>query len=125
MIKNYKNTGTSIAFVSLSFLANLLYSYLLSHTERGVPLLDWFNIATHLVWLTVLAWVVWDIHRGKPSARKTLLFLACLVGLLTGFDIFEKHGAWFATISTLEALFLFAAYLLFPEIETSNEPMRS
>jgi uncharacterized membrane protein SirB2 len=68
---------------------------------------------------------VWDIYRGKPYAKKTLLFLACVVGLLTGFDIFEKQGAWLlATISTLEALFLFAAYLLLPKIEASSEPTR-
>jgi uncharacterized membrane protein SirB2 len=122
---NSKNTGTSIVLVSLSFLVSLLYSYLISHTERGLPLLDWFNITIHLVWFSVLAWVVWDIYRGKPYAKKTLLFLACVVGLLTGFDIFEKQGAWLlATISTLEALFLFAAYLLLPKIEASSEPTR-
>ena len=91
-----------------------------------MPLLDWFNIAIHLVWLTVLAWVAWDIHRGKPSAKKTLLLLACLVGLLTGFDVFEANGAWFlAAISALEALFLFAAYLTLPQVEAGHESAAS
>lgn len=106
-----------IGFIALSFLTSLLYSYLLSHTERGLPLLDEFNIALYTLWFAVLAWVAWDVYRHKPSARKTLLFLACLVGLLTGFDLFDEEGSILLVLAgVMEALFLLAAYFSFPKV---------
>jgi hypothetical protein len=113
------NNKASIAFIGLSFLASVLYSYLLSHTERGLPLFDWFNIAIHIIWFGLLAWIAWDVHRGKPGAKGTLLFLALLVLLLTGFDLFEEGSLLLAAVSFVEALFLFAAYWSFPKIDAS------
>ncbi|MCP4491087.1 MAG: hypothetical protein GY820_27790 [Gammaproteobacteria bacterium] len=102
-------------FISLSFFVSILYSYLLSFTDRGLPLLDWFNVGINLFWFSILAWVAWDIHRDKSGAKGTLLFLACLVSLLTGFDLFEEDGEFLlAGVSIVEALLLFSAYLSAP-----------
>ena len=110
-----------ISFIALGFLALILYSYLLSHTERGLPLLDGFSVSIHLVWLSGLAWVAWGVHRRKPSAKWTLLFLAGLVGLLTGFDLFEEDSSLLlTTVSVVETLFFLAAYLSFPKIEVQR-----
>lgn len=117
------SSKVSISFIALSFLAFVLYFYLLSHTEGWFPLLDWLgisiSISIHLAWFSLLAWVARNVHRRNPNAKSTLLLLACIVGLLAGFEFFSEadDSLLLAAVNAVEALFLLAAYLSFPKIE--------
>ena len=103
--------------MALSFLTSVCYSYLLSFTERGLPLSDWFSIGLIVFWLCILLWIAWNIHKDKSSAKGTLLFLSCILGLLTGIDFIEEGEYFFiAIVSVIEALLLFSAYLFAPKI---------
>ena len=116
MANKITSSKPSVSFLSLAFLTSVVYSYFLSGTDRGLPLFDWFNIAIHIIWFSVLAWVAWDVYHCKVGAKSTVLGLACLVALLTGFDLFEENGSLLlASISVVEAFFLFAAYWYFPK----------
>ncbi|MBL1142799.1 MAG: hypothetical protein HND53_12295 [Proteobacteria bacterium] len=116
MIK--ENKKMAYMFMLLSFSASILYSYLLSFTERGLPLFDWFNLGLIIFWLSILLWVAWDIHKDKASAKGTLLFITCIVGLLTGIDFIEEDDFLpIAAVSVIETLFLFSAYLFSPKIK--------
>jgi hypothetical protein len=111
-----------IALIAMSFVVSIFYSYLLSSTERGLPFFDWFNIALYFLWLGVLSWVAWDVYRGNVKAKGTLLFLTCLLSLLTGFELFDESSSpLLATVSTCETLLLFGAYLCFPISPSSRE----
>lgn len=95
----------------LSYLVSLLYSYFLSFTERGLPLLDSFNVGLHLFWLVILVWIAWDINKNKRYVKGTLLFLAILLVLLTGLDYFEAdRSIQLVSLSLIEALLLFITY---------------
>jgi uncharacterized membrane protein YhdT len=114
-LENNQQKQLSIVLILLSFVVSIIYSYFLSHTERGLPLTDWFNIAINGIWFCILAWVAIKVYFEKKSAKDSLLFFACIVTLLTGFDLFEEDGSLLlASISTIQALFLFGAYFLIP-----------
>ena len=103
--------------LAFSYIASIVYSYFLSFTERGIPLFDWFNIAVQLVWLAIVAWVAWGIYTNKPNAKRTVLFFAGLIGLLTIFDFLAEDTTLLLTsISAFQALLIFAAYMSMPNI---------
>ncbi|MEW8348021.1 MAG: hypothetical protein AB2687_06895 [Candidatus Thiodiazotropha taylori] len=115
VLENNKQKQISVILIISSFVVSIIYSYFLSFTERGLPLSDWFNIAINLLWFCILAWLAAQVHFEKKSAKGNLLFFACVLALLTGFDLFEEDGSLLlAGISTMQALFLFGAYFLVP-----------
>lgn len=100
------NKKVAITLIGLSFMTSILYSYLLSFTERGLPPLNWFNVTLNIIWLYVLLWVAWDIYRNKPRVKRVILFFASLSALSIGFDLFEEDGSLLlAGISSIEAFF--------------------
>ncbi len=113
MLSEYTKKRVSIVLLFFCFSTSVLYSYILSFSERGLPFLDWFNISLYIIWFGILAWIAWNIHRDKPRAKDVVLFFSCLVILLTGFDLYEKDGSLLlAGISLIEASFLFSVYVL-------------
>lgn len=115
------SSRASVSLIALSFLVSFLYSYLLSQTDRGLPVFDWFNVAIHIIWICVLGSIAWGVHQREPSAKSTLLFLVGLTFLLTGFDVFEEDSSLpLAAVSLLESILLFGAYICFPEIKVDK-----
>ena len=120
-MKNNTQKQLSVILIIMSFVVSIIYSYFLSFTERGLPLTDWFNIAINGMWFCILAWIAAQVYFEKNSAKGSLLFFACVVALLIGFDLFEEDGSLLlAGISTMQALFLFGAYLLVPNSNDSG-----
>jgi len=116
-----ENRKLPLILLAFSYIASIVYSYFLSFTERGIPLFDWFNIAVQLVWLAIVAWVAWGIYTSKPNAKRTVLFFAGLIGLLTVFDLLAEDTTLLLTcISAIQALLIFAAYMSMPNIGESE-----
>lgn len=115
------NTMLPIILLAVCGVVSLSYSYLLSFTDRGLPVNDPFNILINCAWLTILLWIGLDIYRRKPI-EKTLLFLVFLVFVFTLFDYFDEEvSSTLFILSTFESGLLFLIYFILIKNKKSNK----
>lgn len=114
----------SVLFIAASGVASLAYSYLLSDTERGLPVLDPFYIVVNVLWLALLTWVGRDVYRNGAKAKGLLLWIVFVVAAVTIFDFWDEDASMMlAGVSVIETLLLFAAYMMIRrEPEDVREP---
>jgi hypothetical protein len=106
-----RGTGWAILFIALSYLSSLAQVYILSSSQQAPGLLDALSLTIQAVWLGVLAWVAWDIHKRKRGSKLTLLMLAGLVALLSSFDLAQEPlPIALLAADAAEALCLLASY---------------
>jgi len=95
----------------ISCISTLIAVYFDGLELEGIGFNDSFTLGINIIWTLVIAWIIWDLFKGK-DIKLTLIVVGAIMLIAITYDFFE-HGFGIAQVFySVELLMFVYAYTL-------------
>ena len=103
-----KKAALALIISCISFLIAVYFDGL-EFKEMGFN--DSFTIGVNIIWALVIAWIIWDLYKGK-DIKLTLVIVGAIMSASLTYDFFEYGFGVAQAFYSVELLMFVYAYIL-------------